>query len=96
VIAGAQYNSANEGQAASLAAVWSDSYAMLAYVARTDDIQEPCLARTFHWGGDGSTVGGSMESYRDEPVRADIIRCRHDVQEYIINPLAGFLFSNVT
>jgi hypothetical protein len=69
---------------------------MLAYVARTDDIQEPCLARTFHWGGDGSTVGGSMESYRDEPVRADIIRCRHDVQEYIINPLAGFLFSNVT
>jgi hypothetical protein len=96
VIAGAQYNSANEGQAASLAPAWADANAMLAYVAQSDDIQEPCIARTFHWGGDGSTVGGTMESYRDETVRADIIRCRHDVQELVLVPQCGYLLSNIT
>ena len=96
VIAGAQYNSANEGQAASLSPAWSDTYAMVAYVAKSDDIQEPCIARTFHWGGDGSTVGGTMESYRDETVRADIIRCRQDVQELVLVPQCGFLISGVT
>ena len=96
VIAGAQYNGANEGQPAVLSPAWGDAYAMLAYVARTDDIQEPCIARTFHWGGDGSTVGGTMESYRDETVRADVIRCRHEVQELVLVPQAGYLLSNIT
>jgi len=96
LVAGAQYNSANEGQAASLAPLWSDSYAMVCYVAETNDIQEPCIARTMHWGGDGSVIGGAMESYRDETVRADIIRCRHDVQEKTLLSSAGFLLSNIT
>jgi hypothetical protein len=96
LVAGAQYNSANEGQAATLSPLWSDSYAMIAYIAETNDIQEPCVGRTLHWGGDGSTVGGTMESYRDETVRSDIVRSRHEVQEKILLSNAGYLLSNIT
>lgn len=95
-VAGAQYNSANEGQAATLAPLWSDAYCMVGYVAETDDIQEPCIGRTLHWAGDGSSIGGAIESYRDESVRADIIRARHDVQEKLILSGCGFLLSGIT
>lgn len=96
LVAGAQTNSANEGQAAILAPLWSDAFAMVCYIAETNDIQEPCVGRTFHWGGDGSSVGGTMETYRDEQVRADIVRCRQDLTEKVIVPQAGFLLSNIT
>jgi hypothetical protein len=96
LVAGAQYNSANEGAAASLSPAWSDSYAMVCYVAESSDIQEPCVGRTFHWDGDGSNIDGAIESYRDETVRADIIRCRFDETEKILFPQAGHLLSNIT
>jgi hypothetical protein len=96
IVAGGAKNSALEGQTASVASVWSDEYAMLCRVAETDDIQEPCIARTIHWGEDGSDAGGMMESYRDETVRSDIIRDRHDVDELIMHAASGHLFSNVT
>jgi hypothetical protein len=65
-------------------------------VAVTDDIREPCLGRTFHWGEDGSQIGGLMESYREEQKRSDIIRCRHDVDEKVLYTQMGHLLSNIT
>lgn len=76
IIAGSVYNSANEGQAATIASLWTDSRALLFVKPRTRDHREPCWARTFHWGADGSTIGGLIESYRDEGVRSNIIRVR--------------------
>jgi len=96
LVAGGTRDSANEGQATTFASVWSDEYAMVCRVATTRDIQEPCVGRIFHWGADGSEIGGMMETYRDETVRSDVVRCRHQVDEKILYVEAGYLLSNVT
>lgn len=96
IIAGGLKNGAKEGQAASLSQIWSDEYAMLCRVATSNDFREPCIGRTFHWDADGSQVDGTVETYRDETVRGDVVRVRHDVDEVTLYPEAGFLFSNVT
>lgn len=96
LVAGGTKNSAAEGQAATPGQIWSGEYAMVARIAVTGDIQEPGLGRTFHWGEDGSDIDGRIESYRDEPVRSEIIRVRHDVHEKIIYVQAAHLLSNVT
>lgn len=96
LIAGSGKNTADEGLAASLSPIWSDEYAMLCKTADTDDISEPCIGRTFHWGEDGSDAMGQMESYRDETVRADIIRARQDTHEKILYTGLGHLLSNIT
>jgi hypothetical protein len=57
---------------------------------------EPCIGRMFHWSEDGSSPGGTVESYRDEIVRGNIIRVRHDVDEVVLYPQAGHLVSNIT
>jgi len=87
---------ADEGLAPVLANVWSDEYAMVCCIATNNDVRQPCIGRTFHWAEDGSQPGGTPESYRDEPVRSDIIRVRHDVDELLMHTEAAQLFDNVT
>lgn len=96
IVAGSSRNSAKEGQAATPTQIWSDEYAMVCRVATGQDMREPCLGRTFHWSQDGSSIGGTVESYRDETVRGDVIRVRHDVDEVVLYAAAGHLLSNVT
>lgn len=96
IVAGTSKNSAKEGQAASPAQIWSGEYAMVCKVATTGDMREPCIGRTFHWSDDGSTIGGTVETYRDETVRGDVVRVRHDVDEVVLYPQAGHLLSNIT
>ncbi|MFH0825284.1 MAG: hypothetical protein V2B18_21240 [Pseudomonadota bacterium] len=79
IVAGSQYNSARRGQSATIAEIWGSRYAMLARIASPgDDIKEPCIGRTFRWN-EGANEEIIVEDYRDETVRADIIRNRHDV-----------------
>jgi hypothetical protein len=96
LVAGGSKNTAKKGQAASVAQMWSGEYAMVAKVATSNDIQEPCIARTFHWSADGSTIGGAIESYGEDQVRGDIIRVRHETDESIIYKQCGHLLSNIT
>jgi len=96
IIAGAGKNTANEGQTAAFGKIWSDEYAMICRIAETSDPREPCIARTFHWAEDGSLIGGTVESYREEDKRSDIIRVRHDVDEIVMYTEMGHLLSNVT
>ncbi len=96
IVAGGTKNSAAEGQAFAADKIWSDEYALISRVATSNDIKEPCVGRVFHWGEDGSSVGGTMETYRDETVRANIVRCRHDVDEKLLYADAGYLLSNIT
>ena len=96
IVAGGAKNSANEGAAFSAANIWSGEYAMVCKVATTNDPKEPCIGRTFHWGGDGSTEDGTVETYRDETVRGDVVRVRHDVDEITLYAQAGHLLSNIT
>lgn len=96
LVAGGTQNTAKEGQAASLSPVWSGEYAMVCKIATTADMREPCIGRTFHWSEDGSTVGGTVETYRDEARRGEVVRVRHDVDELVLYPQAGHLLSNIT
>lgn len=96
IVAGASKNNAKEGQTAEPVQIWSSEYAMVARVARTSNIKEPCLGRTIHWGADGSQIGGTMESYRDETVRGDVIRCRHEVHQKVFMVELADLMDNIT
>lgn len=95
IVAGAVYNSAAEGQTFAGKTIWSNDRCMVARIAETSDPREPCIARTFHWGEDGSTIGGLVESYYDERCRSDVVRCRMDTDEVIMYPEAGHLLTNV-
>lgn len=83
LVAGALYNSANKGQTASISDIWSNEYAMLTRVSNSADIREPCIGRTFLWTRESPT-NPVVESYRDEGVRGDIVRVRHDTDEAFI------------
>jgi len=96
IVAGGSKNGAREGATASPSQIWSGEYAMVCKVATTNDFREPCIGRTFHWSADGSAIGGTYESYRDETKRSDIIRVRHDVAEVVLYAQAGHLLSNIT
>ena len=96
IVAGSAKNSANAGQTRSIAQIWSSEYAMVARVAETDNIEEPCVARTIHWGGDGSQIGTAAETYEDPRSRSTIVRARHETQELVLYPEAAHLLSNIT
>jgi hypothetical protein len=96
IVAGTSKNGAKEGQTASPTQIWSSEYAMVCRIATGNDMREPCIGRTFHWSNDGSSIGGTVESYRDEAIRGNVIRVRHDVDEVIMYPQAGHLLSNIT
>jgi hypothetical protein len=82
--------------AGTAASVWTDTYAMLLRVATSGDFSEPCIGRTFHFSADGSAIGGTVEMYREEARRADIIRVRHDVDEVRLHTEMGFLITGAT
>lgn len=96
LVAGSAKNTANEGQTASISSIWPDEYAMVCRIPTSNDIREPGLGRTFHWGEDGSVIGGLVETYREEGVRGEVVRVRHDVGEDILYTECGHLLSNIT
>ena len=96
IVAGNTKNSAAEGQAATPVQIWSSEYAMVGKIATSGDMKEPCIGRTFHWSEDGSLIGGTVETYRDETIRGDVVRVRHDVDEIVLYAEAGHLLSNIT
>jgi hypothetical protein len=95
LVGGAQYNSAAEGKDASISPIWSDEYALVTRVS-DGDISDPGVGRTFHWGEDGSTIGGTLETYYDEDIRGDKVRCRMETQEKVVYQEAIELIDNVT
>jgi hypothetical protein len=96
IIAGSSKNGADEGLTATPEQIWSSEYAMVCKIATGNDMREPCIGRTFHWSADGSSIGGTVESYREEGVRGNVIRVRHQVAEVVLHAEAGHLLSNVT
>jgi len=79
LVAGALYNTTYRGRDASLSDIWGVRYCMLCRVS-DGDISEPCIGRTFKWN-EGAAADVIVEQYRDETVRGDVLRVRHDVTE---------------
>lgn len=96
IVAGASRNSANVGQTRSIARIWSSEYAWIGRVAETNDLQDPCIGRTFHWAEDGSDIMGTFETYRDEKIRSDVVRVRNQTHEKILYTECGHLLTNIT
>jgi len=89
VVADSIKNTANMGQTAALESVFPETQALVSVAAKSNDFKEPCLGRTFHWGGDGSQMGdgnmiGVVERYEEPQTRKDILRVRHETAEFIL------------
>lgn len=84
LVAGGAKNTANEPAAASLSTVWTEGTVWIGRIATSSDFREPCIGRRFVWAEDGGMPEGAIEEYRDESVRSDIFRHRHDVDEKIL------------
>ena len=95
VVPNAIYNSAKEGAAYSATDIWDDDYAFLC-VTRNGDLRTtgPQWGRAFVWTED---VDGefTVEMYREEQTRSDIVRCRTNDELKAINTSAGYLLSNL-
>lgn len=97
VIIGNSFRStADMGQAAALSRIWSNEYVGLAKLPTSNDLREPCFARTMHWTGDGSSENGTVEMYREEKVRSDVIRVRQDTHEKVLYSTLLYLLDNIT
>lgn len=84
-------NSANEGAAFSGADIWSSSYAMVCVSAPDgQDLSQPSIGRTFLWVAD-SPDNTTVESYRDETVRGEVVRVRQYTDENIADAYFGHL-----
>lgn len=96
LIGGSLYNGAQKGQDAELSSIWDNEYAMLCRTSDSGMLTEmPSLGRTFLWTTDSPT-NTVVESYRDETIRGDVIRVRHETDEEFISPECGYLLSNIT
>ena len=81
IVSGSVKNTANENKSASVGSMWTTSKALVFRKERTRNMRRPQFMRTFHWGADGSQIGGVIESYRDESRRSDMVRSRMETDE---------------
>jgi len=95
IVADSIKNTANEAQSASLASLWDKTMAMVCHINPSSDVSVPTLARLFHYGEDGSQIGGTIETYREEQTRSQIVRVRHQVGEKVMYPELGHLLTAV-
>lgn len=103
IVAGSVKNTANEAAARAVSRIWSNEYAMLAKVAVTTDLAEPCVGRTFTWNGNGGSGPGSdtelaylVEERRNPNDTGTIYRCRNDRGIKVLYKEAAHLLSNIT
>lgn len=94
LVGGGATNTAGAIGGLTISNVWPN-HALLCQVATTNDIQEPCLGRQFHWGRSGSQSGGRLQVYRDESIRSDIVRVREYTGEKLIHAEMGMMIKTV-
>jgi hypothetical protein len=91
MVGGAQYNPNNESAATGplIQPVWNNTIASVCRVCEdAQDFNTPCIGRTFHWDGDGSSIEGTFESWYDINIRGDKVRMRMESQEKLLYPNA--------
>jgi len=108
LIGGAVENTAGVGLDASISDIWSNEYAALVKISSGPDITQPGVGRTFLWTED-SAENAIVEQYRDDEIRSDVFRVRHNVDEALMQSKTDadavksniaaacvYLFSNIT
>jgi len=92
-VADGVYNSAKEGQSASMADIWSDDYALL-FKRQTGSLAQPGLGRILTWTGESGSLANGLDrvvQYREEQTESDIFRVRDYSAEFVIDPYFGHL-----
>ena len=95
LVAGGTKNTATPNASAVFAEVWPNN-ATVCRIATTQDIREPCVGRSFHWSADGSQIDGTTETYREEGIRSNVVRVRHETDEKRLYNEAAILIPSVT
>jgi len=96
LVGNAVYDQAKKNKDLSAADIWSSEYALVGvFAGNPDDLSEPCVGRSFLWTPDSPDIL-TTETYREEKVRGDIIRVRHNIAEVPVFVGAGQLLSNIT
>lgn len=95
IVGDAQKNTAKKGQTPSLGEIWTPgTVGLFAVSDGSDDMKEPVIGRTMLWE-EGAPDILTTESYRDEPVEADVIRVKHDTDEVLQYTGAGYLLTGI-
>jgi hypothetical protein len=84
------YNSAKKGQTAVATAVWGNTYVWIGSCAG-GDISAGGAARTFVWNAEGGLY--VTETYRNEPIRSNVVRVRQNTIEKVIRWNEGTLIT---
>ncbi len=87
-VGAAKYNSSKEGQTASLSYVWGKS-ALLCYVPDRPGLRQMALGYNFLY------TPRTVERYRDDSRRGEVIRVRHKGIEKLTTAAAGYLYTTV-
>lgn len=94
VIGDAIQNTADEGQTASLAGIWPDAKAVICVTNSSNDLSKPCLGRTMLWTAD-SPDNVTVETYREEQARGQVIRVRQNTDEKLVTAAAAYVLGNL-
>jgi len=86
IICPTRYNSAAKGKAAARSKIWSTDSYFVGQVAG-GDFANGGFGRTLAYSPDGGVF--TAETYRDEPIKSDVLRVLNSVDEAIINPNAA-------
>lgn len=86
IILPTRYNSAAKGKAASRSKIWSDTEYFVGQVAG-GDFSNGGFGRTLAYSADGGAF--TAETYRDEPIKSDVLRVFNSVDEVIVNTNAA-------
>jgi len=90
------YDTKEEGVAESMSNIWPTNTAGLGYIAPSDGvgIDTGCAGRTVLWTKDSPEMP-TVETYRDDTVRADVVRVRASTDE-ILQGDAGVFWTTIS
>lgn len=92
LVATAVYNSANEGQDATLVPIIDDD-ALLCYVASAPGLFTASAGYTFEWAGGGG--GGQIGTYRDQSVKSNILQMSEEWDQKVVAADLGYIWLDV-
>jgi hypothetical protein len=91
LVGAASYNSADEGQTFSGTNIWSSTYVWVGVTpGEGEEVIAPSACRTPLWVPD-SPETETIDEYREDNTRGDIVRARQQVDEVVVDPYFGFL-----
>jgi hypothetical protein len=97
LIGGAVYDSAGKNVTSVITDIWDDEYCALIKIPQDrQDVTSPGLGWTFLWSED-SPQNPVVEQYREDKIRSDVMRVRHNTDEYLLKSVneAGATVSDI-